>query len=56
MSELTDEQLADIKGRVELMTPGQARADLLALLGALDTVIKDRDDLQEKYNERVLSS
>ena len=56
MSELTDKQLADIKERAGLMTPGQARADLLALLAALDIVTKDRDDLQEKYNERVLSS
>lgn len=51
MSELTDEQLADIQKRADTMSPGQARTDLLVLLAALATVTADRDDLQERYNE-----
>jgi hypothetical protein len=51
MSELTEEQIVDIRERANLMPPGQARADLVAVLSALVTVTADRDDLQERYNE-----
>lgn len=51
MAELTERQLADIKARAEAMTPGQSRADLLALLGALATLQAEYDKLQDDYNQ-----